>query len=316
MVLTNEQLKQIHTGAYCFEETEDGYLHARQYSAQQRKYFEETDDFWFPRSKAGNAKTIEFVTSATEFSLDYKILWNGSDDSFELALDGLLSEIRYIKDIEREGTLSFSLPEGDKTVTLYLPVDAELVVGNFNINAPVTPVKKGEKVLWMGDSITQGYGPMRSGHTYVSVANRILGYDIINQGIGGYIYDKNVLMPMEGYTPDKIIIAMGTNQYGRDDAIEKTEEYYERLHEVYGDTPVLCITPIWRGDAPHSFDMLVSYRKKLTEICSKYPNIKVVDGFTLVPHLPEYFLDNLHPNSLGGEVYGRNLVEAIKKIGF
>ncbi len=316
MILTNEQLKQIHTGAYCFEEDEDGYLHAHQYSAQQRKYFEETDDFWFSRAKAGNAKSIEFVTRATKFSIDYKLLWNGSEDSFELALDGLLSEIRYVKDIDKEGTLTFCLPDGGKTVCLYLPVDAEVLVKNLTIDAEALPAKRGEKVLWMGDSITQGFGPMRSGHTYVSVANRILGYDIINQGIGGYLYDKNVLMPMEGYTPDKIIIAMGTNQYGREDAVEKAEEYYERLHEVYGDTPVLSITPIWRGDAPHSFAKLIAYCEKLTEICSKYPNITVVDGFSLVPHLPEYFLDNLHPNSLGGEVFGRNLVEAIRKIGF
>ena len=30
----------------------------------------------------------------------------------------------------------------------------------------------------------------------------------------------------------------------------------------------------------------------------------------------KYYLDNLHPNALGTEVYGRNLVEEIRKIGF
>lgn len=45
-------------------------------------------------------------------------------------------------------------------------------------------------------------------------------------------------------------------------------------------------------------------------------NVTVLDGFTLVPHLPEYFLDNLHPNCLGMELYGRNLVDFIRKAGF
>jgi len=36
----------------------------------------------------------------------------------------------------------------------------------------------------------------------------------------------------------------------------------------------------------------------------------------MVPHFPEYFLDNLHPNCLGCEVYGRNLADAIRAIGF
>ena len=30
----------------------------------------------------------------------------------------------------------------------------------------------------------------------------------------------------------------------------------------------------------------------------------------------EYYLDNLHPNGLGTEVYGRNLVEEIRRLGF
>ena len=38
----------------------------------------------------------------------------------------------------------------------------------------------------------------------MSVANRLLGYDIINQGIGGYVYDKKSLMPMEWYKPEVI----------------------------------------------------------------------------------------------------------------
>ena len=68
-----------------------------------------------------------------------------------------------------------------------------MLIRNMEINATFTPAKKNEKVLWMGDSITQGFGPLRSAHTYVSVANRLLNYDILNQGIGGYVYDKNVL---------------------------------------------------------------------------------------------------------------------------
>lgn len=61
---------------------------------------------------------------------------------------------------------------------------------------------------------------------------------------------------------------------------------------------------------------MVKFCDKLKEIISKYPNIKVVDGFKLVPHLPEYFIDNLYPNCLGAEVYGRNLVEKVRELNF
>ena len=315
MKLTNEQLKAIYFGAYRFQETEDGYLETYQYTEAQTKYFEEVSEFWYDRCKAGSAKTLEFTTTATNFSFDYKIAWMGSPDSIELAVDGVITDIRYVLKIDKEGRMSFDLPEGEKSVILYTPADATFWIKNFEINGEYTPAVKGEKVLWLGDSITQGFGPLRSGQTYVSVANRLLNYDIVNQGIGGYVYDPKVLMKMEGYTPDKIIVALGTNQFGTE-TMDDIEEYYEKLMCIYGKTPVLCILPLWRGDVEGGEPTLISFCGKLKKIAEKYENVTIVDGFKLVPHLEEYFLDKLHPNCLGCEWYGRNLVEEIRKVGF
>ena len=52
---------------------------------------------------------------------------------------------------------------------------------------------------------------------------------------------------------------------------------------------------------------------KVKAIAERYNNVTVIDGMKMVPHFPEYFLDNLHPNALGCEIYGRNLAEAILK---
>ena len=316
MKLTNEELKKYYFGAYSFEETEDGYLKANQHTKEQMDYFEKLSDFFFERADASTSKTIEMKTSATSISFDYKIIWVGSEDSFELCIDGLITKIYYIKDIAKEGRLTFELPEGMKNVIIYLPADATAVVKNFEMNAEGEVPKKECKVLWLGDSITQGFGPLRSAMTYVSVANRYLNYDIINQGIGGYVYDKGSLMKMEGYTPDKIIVALGTNQYGTE-TMTDIEEYYERLMEIYGnDMPVLCVSPLWRGDNPEGVPVLTSFCEKVKSIAGRYSNVKIVDGFTLVPHLYEYFLDGLHPSQLGCEVYGVRLVEEIRKLGF
>ena len=316
MILTNEELKNIYFGAYEFEETGDGYLQAFQYSKEQVEYFKGAFEMWYERCTASSAKTLEFTTLATTISFDYKFIWKCSLDSFELMVDGLITDIAYVKDIADEGTITWNLSEGEKDVVIYLPVDATVLVRNFAIDADIKRTVKKEKVLWLGDSITQGYGPLRSSHTYVSVANRILNYDILNQGIGGYIYDKNSLMKMDGYTPDKIIVALGTNQYG-DETMTVVEEYYERLIEIYGnEIPILCITPLWRGDSPEGIPTLIAYCEKIKKIVSQYKNIRVIEGMKLVPHLPEYFLDNLHPNCLGCEWYGRNLVKEIQKMGF
>ena len=315
MRLTNDELKKIYFGAYFFEETEDGYLRAYQYSGPQMDYFEEAFDFWYDRCMASTAKTIEIRTDAKKISFDYKIIWKGSDDSFEVMTDGLISDIRYVKDLEDEGTLSFDLKEGTKDIVIYLPVDATVLIKDFDIDASYTPLTKGDKVLWLGDSITQGYGPLRSSHTYVSAANRLLNYDILNQGIGGYVYDKKSLMKMEGYDPKKIIVSLGTNQYN-DDPVA-VEEYYRTLTGIYGnEIPILCISPIWRGDHPDETDAFLKFCEEVKRIAGSYKNVTVIDGSTLVPHLEEYYLDNLHPNCLGAEIYGRNLVEKIRQIGF
>ena len=313
--MTNREAQSIYFGAYSFRETEDGWLQAFQYSEAQMAYFRTGFDFWYDRCMASTAKTLEMTTTARTVSFEYRIIWEGSQDSFELAVDGLITEIRYVRDLPKEGKLTWKLPEGEKGVMIYLPADATVLIRNVEIDGPYTPAKKNEKVLWLGDSITQGFGPLRSAQTYVSVANRLLNYDIINQGIGGYVYDKGSLMKMDGYTPDKIIVALGTNQFGCE-TMKDVEEYYETLTGIYGETPILCISPLWRGDLPEQMPILIRFCENVKEIAGRYPSVTVVDGFTLVPHLPEYFLDNLHPNGLGAETYGRNLVEAIRKIGF
>ena len=312
MKLSNEELKTIFFGAYDFTETKEGYLMAHQYTRTQEEYFEKAFDFWFERCNASTAKTLEFTTEATRISFDYQIPWIGSEDSFELCIDNLITEIKYLKDIEKEGTITFDMPAGEKNVIVYLPADALAVIKNFEINGTYKPAVKGEKVLWLGDSITQGYGPLRSSQTYVSVANRLLNYDIINQGIGGYIYDPKVLVEMDGYRPDKIIVALGTNQYGTE-TMADIEEYYEVITKLYKDIPILAITPLWRGDNMEGVPTLIKFCDNLKAILKKYDVVTMVEGWKMVPHLEEYYLDNLHPNQLGTEVYARNLVREIER---
>lgn len=313
--MTNRELQRIYFGAYSFK-TEDGWLQAFQYTEAQMEYFRSAFDFWYDRCMATTAKTLEMTTNARTVSFEYRIIWEGSQDSFELAVDNQITEIRYVKDLPKEGKLTWSLPDGEKNVVIYLPADATVLIRNCEVDGSFSPARKNEKVLWLGDSITQGFGPLRSAQTYVSVANRLLNYDIINQGIGGYVYDKKSLIKMDGYTPDKIIVALGTNQFGCE-TMQDVEEYYETLISIYGtEIPILCVTPLWRGDVPDGFPTLARFCENVKAIAGRYPNVKIIDGFKLVPHLPEYFLDNLHPNQLGTETYGRNLVEEIRRIGF
>lgn len=322
MILTIPQLKSIYRGALSLRENAEGWLEAYQHTDEQMAYFKGASEFWYDRCMASTSKTLEFTTSATEIAFSYRIVWVGSLDSIEIFIDGKEAKVWELKDFfdgypwvtPNEGRLSFTMPEGEKRVTVYLPSDSTAWIKDFELNGDFAPAERGEKVLWLGDSITQGFGPLRSAYTYVSIANRTLGYDIINQGIGGYVYDKNVLTDM-GYKPDKIIIALGTNQCG-DTTNVAVEEYYEALHKLYGDTPVLTLTPIWRGDFENSAAVVERFSEGIKQTCAKYPNITLVDGFELIPHDEKLFLDRLHPNVEGCKIYAANVIEAIKKSGF
>lgn len=312
MKLSNEELKKLHHSVLFFEETGDGYLQAFQYSKEQMAYFQRVSEFWYERTTASCGKSLELVTDATSIAVEYKFLWRASEDSIELFVDHQAAQIIYTENLPDRGELTFALEPGRKKVVIYLPTDATVVLRNFRINGEYAPVEKAEKVLWLGDSITQGYGSFRSGQTYVNVANRILNYDVLNQGIGGYIYDKNSLLQMEGFQPDKIIVALGTNQYTTED-MSDIETYYETITKLYAGVPILCISPLWRGDQPEQYDIFLAFCDKVKEIAGRYETVTVIDGFGLVPHLPEYFVDKLHPNQLGAEVYGRNLAQYIKE---
>lgn len=160
MKLSNTELQKIYFGAYNFAETEDGYLQAFQYTAEQIAYFKEAFEFWYERCTASTSKTIEIRTNAKKISFDYKIIWKGSEDSFEAMVDGLITKIFYVKDLKDEGSLSFDLtaslegvydnPDGMRDVVIYLPADATVVIKNFEIDGDYAPAKKSGKgfVAW------------------------------------------------------------------------------------------------------------------------------------------------------------------------
>ncbi len=316
MKISNKSLQKYVYGVYQTK-IEKGYLGFYHYDDKQMDYLLNRDaSFWYPRSKFSSSVTLEFKTKSTFISFDYKIVEVGSYDSVDVYVNSFPYQVVKADGLGNKGTLSFSLPEGDKKVTVYFPIDLNLQIKNFVTEQPLRKIKKSHKVLWLGDSITQGYGTFLTGETYVNVANRALNYDILNQGIGGYIFDSKILTKMDGYTPDKIIVSFGTNHYKADDFLGQVSAYFKQLNAIYKDIKTLVITPIFRCDDGSDLEKLKWAGKEIERICSAYSNVAVVNGFTLVPNVAQYFFDGLHPNALGANYYGKNLVEFIKKIKF
>lgn len=216
----------------------------------------------------------------------------------------------------------YYLGDGDKTITIYLPWSVGVGLSEILIdsNATLIPVKPRKKLIVYGDSITHGYDARYPSETYASILGRKLKMDVINKGIGGETYNKELATFRDNFDPDMILVAYGTNDFSRGDRnkfIEECTGFYMYLTEKYPNTPIYAVSPIWRADLDtikNEFKDFGEIKDLLEVITKKYENVKVIDGFNFVPHDEKYFADTmLHPNSEGFSLYADALCEVIKK---
>ena len=302
-------------------EEKDGYQIPHRFTSEQAKAVED-NDFFAQRVRCAASVTLELYTQAENISLDYKFfLRTGVNSTFEVYTDGVLTHFIRDKELGDEGTLNFALKMGKKHVEIYLPNYSEVGIKNFTVDGEYqTVAQKDTKVLFIGDSITQGGGPQRSGLTYVNVTKRALDYEVLNWGIGGYSFDEKIVAP-SSFNPDKIIVSMGTNNrcFTAEKNKEMIEGFFTALHKHYGNTKTLVLLPPYYGaDDPKTMRQIFKDMVDcILQTVARYPSIQVASAYDMVPHLAEYYMDDfVHPNPLGMQEYGNNLVRTIQQTGF
>ena len=312
MILSTSRLKQLFHGVCCFD-MHDDYLVPRRFTPEIRKSFEDNPVFRI-RSLSTGMVEIRFETDAENFSFDYRLEEIVHRRTMDIYVNGIIHSIVSLDEFPDEHRFSCSLPAGNKRVTVCLPCYSCMTVRNFEADGSVKAVPKSRtKVLWIGDSITQGSSEISS-LAYVGLCRRKLGWNVLDQGIGGVSYDERLIMEIPRFQPDKIIVALGTNSCKAADFAERAEEFYAKLAAVYPQIKTLVITPLWRGDA--YADYLKKCAETVRQICARYENISVIDGFSLVPHPAQFFMDGVHPTELGMTYYAQNLISAMRKLHF
>lgn len=312
--------KQLFHGALGFEKRE-GYTVARRFTKEQMEAVAYSELF-ATRTLCTASVTLELSTEATEISFAYKFFMRtGVRSTFEVYTNGFLSHLIGDDTLPDEGTLTLSFKAGAKKIEIYIPNYSEVGMKDFAVNGVYRALpKRRTKVLFIGDSITQGGGSKRSAQTYVNVAKRALNYEIINQGIGGYVFEKNLITEIP-FSPDKIVVALGTNhhEYDEKENRERITAFFEALCERYENQKKLVVLPPYCGN-PQIENHNEKYKRIqeiITEIAVQYPHVQLVNAYNMVPHLADYYMEDMvHPNALGMELYGQNLAAAIKKIGF
>ena len=313
--------KRLFHGAVCFEEKE-GYIVPLRFSEVQLDYLSHSE-FFKSRARCGASVTLKLLTEATRISFAYKFFFRTVvKSSFEIYTNGLLTHVTYDDELRDEGTLAFSFEKGTKQIEIYIPHYSEVGIKNFRADERFTPVPyKTPCVLLIGDSITQGYGSRSSSQTFVNIVARTLNYEILNQGIGGFGFDQNIVQKLP-FIPDKIVVALGTNHYhgwSQTATRASIEAFFERLCKQYPDIDTLAILPPytgreWEKEGQEAYEFI---RHAIVDTVAAYPTVHPESAYGMIPHSNDYFEpDFLHPNSGGMAAYGKALVDEIRKIGF
>lgn len=178
---------------------------------------------------------------------------------------------------------------------------------------------KGKKVLFLGDSITEGVGASSYDKSYVPVFAGLSGADVKNYGISGTRIarqinmsddnpcDRDFMMRIEEMDSDAdiVIVFGGTNDYGHGDApmgdFESRDEqtFYGALHclctqllNKYPNANILFMTPLHRENE----DAFVSNAGIPKLPLSKYVSaIKEVAGYYALPVLDLYAVSGMQP---------------------
>jgi Lysophospholipase L1 and related esterases len=307
------------------DKTQDGLTPFR-FTAVQLKEYAWKEDLKI-RSYCPSGVCMDFETDAASITFEYSIQGMSREWAyFDIYVNNIFVEAIGTDSIsQKNGEFYYEIPRGRQKlnrITIYLPHLVELSVKNIRLpeGAAVKAIKPcARNLLCLGDSITQGMEAYHPSVMYPLLLSRFLGMNLLNQGVGGGVYNAAYLDGDLPYNPDIITVAYGTNDWNMCSSLAEfnrnCSEYIAKLFQIYPDKKIYVITPFWRKDMGEikksgSFSELCETVKC---ICHGYPQIDVIDGMEIMPHLSELFGDKfLHPNDHGFMHVALNLLGKMK----
>jgi hypothetical protein len=93
------------------------------------------------------------------------------------------------------------------------------------------------------------------------------------------------------------------------------KSFFNKLTTLYPEAKIYAITPVWCSSEgePKAMGYLYETRKEIEQIAGRFKSVHIINGLKMVPNMPEYFVDGVHPNDLGFMHYGLNLLKEIQK---
>jgi len=340
MVLTFEQIKAATTGAVAVTQERDG-IHFSRMHPQQVQAAREQEEAFFTRAQATSGVKLTFRTDSPRLTLDVNVINTGVRAYYALdvcvngRLVGSLDNYSHVEDIhltryaevpfENSGSNAgcFELGEGEKTVCIHLPWSKVCTIRELSLveGASFVPAPPEKKILFFGDSITQGYDALHPSQSYASRISAALGMAEYNKGIGGITFCPGIAEVKETFVPDAIVVAYGTNDWSKIPTVELFRErccqMYRAIFNHYPNTPVFALGPILQrsSNGCRRMGAFCKVGQIIEEVVADIPNTSFIDCLTFLPWSAHYYADrSVHPNDRGFEYYCKGLLPRMKAV--
>ena len=317
MKLTAEEIKRVAFGAVRTETAADG-IHFYKCTAKQVAAWEAESEFLGNGAKATTGVRLDFHTNSQNFAFI-----PATGGKFEVYVDGVLRcQISAAPGKREEMALTDALgnPKDTYRVMLVFPSHSHGVLAEVCLDdgATVTPHAYGKKLLFIGDSITQGWAADYDSFSYAWRTARHFNADCVIQGIGGAYYHEDTFDKPD-FAPDAVILAYGTNDFSHFPSFEhmkaRVTAYLDLVKAAYGEKQVFVLTPIWRGNREGKKTGRFEDCCALVAGEAAKRGFTVIDGLSLMPPMPVFFRDEyLHPNDLGFSLYAENLIAVLSQL--
>ena len=326
MRLSTEVLRSLASGAARVEERAEGVVFHRFLEPERECY--RTNAGFYAKTYSGSGIALDFVTDARSLSFEATLTPASSRNwgFFDLTVDGALVAHLGSADMKASPEVRFEYALDGKRhcYTLRLPQLACAALRGVEL-AGATFVEarpRRRRFLVYGDSITQGYDAKYPSLTCDAQLAAEFDAEIRNKAIGGDTFRPELLASAQpGWTPDLVIVAYGTNDWGHcPESVfrRRSAEFYEALARIYPGVPVAALQPIWRADGDRRTDAgsFADAARFVAEAAKRNPDAVVIPGLPLVPPIPEFYADaRLHPNDLGFTFYAKNLIRELRAAG-
>jgi len=152
------------------------------------------------------------------------------------------------------GTLRFDgLPARVKDVEIWLPHDETTELVALRADAPVAPLPRGERRVWLhhGSSISQGSNAATPTGTWPAVAARLAGVELVNLGLGGSaLLDPFTARTMRDTPADLVSVKIGINLVNADlmrlrAFTAAVHGFLDTIREGHPTTPLLVVSPTY-----------------------------------------------------------------------